>query len=490
MDNAAAVTGFRAVSFLASYSAGRMTNSTNLIQSPWPSAQAQTLVLRSSGTSWCRNSPSHRRGPCSNSRNSSLFLTQCSSKPSIDSNSATNKNPAIELDSNSKSQSLATPTPNQALTSTCSNGLVLDLGPKNSWDSAEIGSPVVKRFIGDNEERWYMWYHGRSDAENTSDSVGLAVSSNGIHWSRGADHVRSCGDVGLVMNCSHNWWAFDTKGIRPSEMVIMSSPMYSAVYWLYYTGYGSEDVNLSGDPNGTLQNPERVHSRDEKDDCHSIGKMIKSLPGLACSQDGRHWARIEGDDHSGALFDVGSDKEWDSLFIAAPQVVVHSNDDLRMYYHSFDAEKGQFAIGIARSRDGIRWVKLGKIMGGGSSSSFDELGVKNACVVRNRKNGNYLMAYEGISANGERSIGLAVSPDGLKNWERFQEDPIIKPSEKDGWDNKGVGSPCLIQMEDNADKWRLYYAGVGHGGKTGIGLAVSEGSNVRNFRRRVGSHQL
>ncbi|KAF5443361.1 hypothetical protein F2P56_035921 [Juglans regia] len=490
MDNAAAVTGFRAVSFLASYSAGRMTNSTNLIQSPWPSAQAQTLALHASGTSSCRSFRSHRRGPCSKSRNSTLFLTQCSSKPSIDSNSATNKNPAFELDSNSKSQSLATPTPNQALTSTCSNGLVLDLGPKNSWDSAEIGSPVVKRFIGDNEERWYMWYHGRSDAENTSDSVGLAVSSNGIHWARGADHVRSCGDVGLVMNCSHNWWAFDTKGIRPSEMVIMSSPMYSAVYWLYYTGYSSEDVNLSGDPNGTLQNPERVHSRDEKDDCHSIGKIIKSLPGLACSQDGRHWARIEGDDHSGALFDVGSDKEWDSLFIAAPQVVVHSNDDLRMYYHSFDAEKGQFAIGIARSRDGIRWVKLGKIMGGGSSSSFDELGVKNACVVRNRTNGNYLMAYEGVSANGVRSIGLAVSADGLKNWERFQEDPIIKPSEKDGWDNKGVGSPCLIQMEDNADKWRLYYVGVGHGGKTGIGMAVSEGSNVRNFRRRVGSDQL
>lgn len=462
-------------------------NATNLIQPPWLSTQPQTLALYASSTSLCSNFPSHQRGPCPKSRNSAFFLTQCSTKPGIDSNNAMNRNPAIERDSSSKSQHLATPTPNQALTSTCSRGLVLDLGPKNSWDGKEIGSPVVKRFIGDNEERWYMWYHGRSDGSSTSDSIGLAVSRNGIHWERGAEHVRSCGDAGLVMNCSKNWWAFDTESIRPSEMVIMSSPMYSAVYWLYYTGYSSEEANLPGDPN-MLQNPEKVQSGDKKDACHRIGKISKSLPGLACSQDGRHWARIEGDHHSGALLDVGSDKEWDSLFIAAPQVVVHSNDDLRMYYHSFDVKNGQFALGIARSRDGIRWVKLGKIMGGGSDGSFDELGVKNACVVRTHREGNYLMAYEGVSADGTGSIGLAVSPDGLKNWKRLQEDPVVKPSEKDGWDNKGVGSPCLVQMEGNVDKWRLYYVGIGHGGMTGIGMAVSEGSNTRNFRRWAGSH--
>ena len=458
-------------------------NTTNLIQTSWPSTQPQpqTLALYASGTSSSSSFPGHQRCPCPKSKNSIFFLTRCSTKPGIDSNNATNKNSAIERDSSSKSQHLATPTPNQALTSTCSRGLVLDLGPKNCWDGAEIGSPVVKRYIGDNEERWYMWYHGRSDINNTSESIGLAVSSNGIHWAR-EEQVRPSGDAGLVMNCSKNWWAFDTDSIRPSEMVIMSSPMYSAVYWLYYTGYSSEEVNLSGAPY-ILQNPERVHGGDKKDEHHKIGKIFKSLPGLACSQDGRHWARIEGDHHSGALLDVGSDMEWDSLFIAAPHVVVHSNDDLRMYYHSYDVENGRFALGVARSRDGIRWVKLGKIIGGGSKGSFDELGVKNACVVRSCKVGSYLMAYEGVSADGMRCIGLAVSPDGLKNWKRLQEDPVLKPSEEDRWDNKGVRSPCLVQMEGNVDKWRLYYVGIGCGGRNGIGLAISEGSNIRKFRR-------
>jgi hypothetical protein len=42
--------------------------------------------------------------------------------------------------------------------------------------------------------------------------------------------------------------------------------------------------------------------------------------GLAMSQDGRNWARIEGDHHSGALFDVGAPGEWDELFVGQPQV--------------------------------------------------------------------------------------------------------------------------------------------------------------------------
>ncbi len=46
----------------------------------------------------------------------------------------------------------------------------------------------------------------------------------------------------------------------------------------------------------------------------------RTRPGLAMSQDGRNWARIEGEHHSGALFDVGEEGAWDAAFVAAPQV--------------------------------------------------------------------------------------------------------------------------------------------------------------------------
>lgn len=207
------------------------------------------------------------------------------------------------------------------------------------------------------------------------------------------------------------------------------------------------------------------------------------------SQDGRHWARIEGEHHSGALFDVGSEGEWDSLFIASPRVVYHGAGDVRMYYQSFDVEKGHFGIGIARSRDGIRWVKLGKIMGGGSKGTFDELGVVNAHVVKNRKDGKYIMSYEGVDANGRRSIGIAFSSDGLKQWRRLVDGPVLRQSGEDGWDCEGVGSPCFVQMDgDGADEWRLYYRGFDKEGKTGIGLAVSQGSEFAEFQRWRGFH--
>ncbi|KAK4753570.1 hypothetical protein SAY87_001674 [Trapa incisa] len=415
------------------------------------------------------------------------FATRCTMRTGIDSaNSPRNKNnTAVEVDTAaSKARRLAGPSPDKAATSTTSSrGLVLDLGPAGSWDSAEVGSPVVKRYVGDNEERWYMWYHGRSLGEEENgvgdrDSIGLATSCNGVHWLRGEGRVvRSCGEAGMVMECRENWWAFDTESIRPAAQVVMSSPMYSSVYWLYYTGYSSDEVvvNFPGRP---VSNPERSLNR----------KVLRSLPGLACSQDGRHWARIEGDHHSGALLDVGSGSEWDSLFIAGPQVVVHGSDDVRMYYHSFDRERGRYAVGLARSRDGIRWVKCGKIAveGDGPTGSFDEAGIKSVSVVKNGRDGTYLMAYEAVAADARTSIGIAISEDGLGCWRKVGEGPALEASGTDGWDNWGVGSPCLVPMDGHEDEWRIYYVGTDLGGRTGIGMAISNGSDMGSFQRWSG----
>ncbi|KAJ4961062.1 hypothetical protein NE237_020972 [Protea cynaroides] len=467
-------TTFKSVNLFAVSAYRRATNPTSLISPPgFSSSRPDMYGLSASET----NTNCHyQKGLNPNPKHNVSFFTRCSTKPDIDSDNTINKNPTVDRAPNSNTlqvQPSASP-PSQTASSLSSTGLVFGLGLESSWDSQEIGSPVVKRYLSDEDERWFMWYHGSSDAGPSSASIGLAVSRNGIHWERGAGSIQSSTDTGMVLKCSKDWWAFDTEGIRPSEVVIMSSAKVrtsSAVYWLYYTGFSSERVAISDGRGGVMH-------------------VSKSLPGLAISQDGRHWARIEGEHHSGALFDVDTNSEWDSLFVEAPRVFFHNNGDLRMYYHSFDAKCEHFAVGIARSRDGIRWVKLGKILGGGAKDSFDEFGVMNAHVVRNRKDGGYVMAYEGLAADGQRRIGLAVSPDGLKDWVRYGEGAILEPSmEKDGWDNQGVGSPCLVQMDGDADDdWRLYYKGIGQGGRTGIGLAVSEGSVIRSFRRWAGFH--
>ncbi|KAK6788831.1 hypothetical protein RDI58_012629 [Solanum bulbocastanum] len=399
-----------------------------------------------------------------------LVPAQSSSKPNTNQENAADESLLNDPISRIQPQPTSNQPPSHSISS-FSRGLVFDLGQKDSWDSSEIGSPVVKRYLSDDEERWYMWYHGRG-SDGGNESIGLAVSSNGVHWERGE----------IVLNCGDNWWGFDTLSIRPCEVVIMSSAKVranSSVYWLYYTGFGSEKIE-------TLEDSDRLRFG------NGNGEIYKSLPGLAMSQDGRHWARIEGEHHSGALFDVGFDGEWDSLFIGSPKVVYHSNGDLRMYYHSYDIEKGCFAIGIARSRDGMKWLKLGKIIGGGGGiGGFDELGVLNPHVIRNRKDGKYLMVYEGVDGNGRRSIGMAISSDGLKGWRRVEEnDPLLKRCEEGGWDSEGVGSPYLVEMDgdDQDHEWRLYYRGIGKDGRSGIGMAMSQGNEFKSFQRWKGFH--
>jgi hypothetical protein len=98
-------------------------------------------------------------------------------------------------------------------------------------------------------------------------------------------------------------------------------------------------------------------------------------------QDGRNWARIEGDHHTWALFDVGAPGSWDSLFIGHPQVLAAGPKDMRMYYHSYDAAQGKYVIGWASSPDGFRWTKEGVMFTGGSApGDFDAKGAA-ACQV-------------------------------------------------------------------------------------------------------------
>ncbi|KAL6596249.1 hypothetical protein ACP70R_047613 [Stipagrostis hirtigluma subsp. patula] len=317
------------------------------------------------------------------------------------------------------------------------------------------GSPVVKRAPGGGGG-WLLWHQSGA-------RVALATSPDGLRWSAPVSP-----DPLLP---STDWWAFDTAAVRPSDVLLISGPAASsrrfpssAVYWLYYTG-----------------------STDERFGSPFPAADVPALPGLAISQDGRHWARIEGDHHSGALLGVGEEEEepqgWEARCMASPKVVMHAGGDLRMYYHSFDEMSQRYAIGVARSRDGIRWMKAGKVLDAGRAGSFDECGVRHGHVVRDRAAARYVMVYEGVDADGRVSIGMAVSEDGLKGWRRCSEMPVLCPSEEDeGWDSAGVGSPCLVQM-DGAYDWRLYYMGVGRDGEASVGMAYSEGQALQKFEK-------
>ncbi len=86
----------------------------------------------------------------------------------------------------------------------------------------------------------------------------------------------------------------------------------------------------------------------------------------------------------------------------------------------------------------------------------------------------YFMFYEGVASDGGRSIGVAVSRDGLRNWRRCPEPVLQGSGEAGAWDAGAVGCPWAVSMAGG--RWRLYYSGRpqrGGGAWRGIGMARS-----------------
>ena len=169
--------------------------------------------------------------------------------------------------------------------------------------------------------------------------------------------------------------------------------------------------------------------------------------------------------------------------------------DMRMYYHSYDESKQKFVVGLATSPDGFKWKKEGPIFEGGApgSNDFDARGAAARCVVQDLDSLKYFMFYEGVAGDGSRSIGVAVSDDGRKNWRRQPEPVLSESSDPDAWDTGSVGTPWAVSMARG--KWRLYYSGrtgAAAGPWEGIGLALSEDGDSFDgapgkFKRRSAS---
>lgn len=164
------------------------------------------------------------------------------------------------------------------------------------------------------------------------------------------------------------------------------------------------------------------------------------------------------------------------------QVVFHVPQDLRMFYHSLDTASNTFSIGLARSREGVWWQKLGRVLQPGDTpGSPDERGVAAPHVVPDPRGGGYFMAFEMVGGDGRRRIGVAKSKDGLRSWTKA-EGIVFEPSEvTSAWDSHSVGRPCLVPM--GGDRWRLYYVGYDGGGSAGIGMAESEEGVKGPYRR-------
>lgn len=361
-------------------------------------------------------------------------------------------------------------------------GKVFGRGAEGAWDAAAVGAPVVRCFVGDNEQRWFLWYHGRAGGPHPPDlsegCVGLATSSDGVQWRRGAATVellsggapaREGTDVGCSLVPNEDWWTFDTLHVGLGDVQILSSAnvaLEGGIYWMFYTGGDFEELPPSGEKGG-----DAVQGR-------------RSRIGVALSQDGRNWARVEGPHHTGAVLWGGEkDGDFDARGVFAPRVILNGPKDFMMYYHTECAETGKASIGMATSKDGFQWAKKGSVLAA-TGEGAEAGGAAHPHVIRTDRDA-WLMYYEARDAEGRRAIAAATSEDGTK-WHRAGV--VLEASSESGaWDAGGVGAPCAVPMA--AGKWRLYYAGYAAVGEasSGFGLALSQDDDFTFKRRGQGS---
>lgn len=315
---------------------------------------------------------------------------------------------------------------------------------------------------------WRMYYYGRNrsswhsgvaPALLSTGRVGMAVSRDGVSWTR---FPGSLPEGAILDPDEQTSSAFDNVHVGCTDVFF-----FEGEWWMYYLG-------------GSLEETDVAQGR--------VMKGMKMRTGLVKSKRGLEFLR-EG---STAVLDVGSQGEWDSMFVAWARVLPPSSQQQNwlMTYSSMERTPSpRSAIGLATSCDGRSWHKLGKVLEAGKPGCWDDGGVSRRHVL---KSGNqYLMFYEGVNRTGVHGIGLAISGDGV-HWEKDVAQggepggPVFTARlGEDAWDNAVVAAPHVVCLDDGS--FRLYYVGNDSTKKSNaIGMAVSHGSDFKSWKRNVG----
>lgn len=219
---------------------------------------------------------------------------------------------------------------------------VITRGSPGEWDSVDVLNPSVIRRGGS----FYNFYSGY---DGMAWHTGLATSRDGVTW-------RKRGEILAV--------ALNGSAItRGSEI-------------LYY---------------------------------YQAGDPVEI--GVAQSSDGQTWTR-----NRGPVLRAGPYESWDERGVADPYVI-RAGNKYYMFYLGVDRARRQ-RLGVAESDDGVTWYKLrfNPILGLGKYGAFDENGLGEPAVWTTR--GYYWMLYTGRDRSEARRLGLARSRDGVR-WEKL-----------------------------------------------------------------------
>jgi predicted GH43/DUF377 family glycosyl hydrolase len=193
----------------------------------------------------------------------------------------------------------------------------------------------------------------------------------------------------------------------------------------------------------------------------------KSWIGYAASKDGVKWERMSEKPV------LTPEKPWEKVAVMCPHVMFdHNAKRYRMWYSGGEQYEPN-AIGYATSEDGLKWTKHEKnpIFSSDANKPWEKDRVTACQVIQQGE--WHLMFYIGFRDEHHAQIGVARSKDGITDWQRHPDNPIIRPG-KDQWDHDAAYKPFAIY---DGKQWLLWYNGR-KGSVEQIGLAVHKGEDL------------
>lgn len=358
---------------------------------------------------------------------------------------------------------------------------------EDAFDNFKVGNCRVHRYARDSdsvETEYVMWYHGRNAALNdpskrlpplSTGRIGRAVSRNGLVWEKDLTGSVSEDIPGVALGLNRDsWWGFDTTHVGLGSVLLpLSTPAVMSadgVYLMYYMGGSGHETLMSTYLDSDTAIPDSLKE--------AVLQGMEMKIGVALSQDGISWGRVEGDDPSGACLvpyrakDPNQSPALDrnnapiaipeELYCAWPEVTVNptsKSEAFIMYYSTMTLDEKQKCIAYAVSEDGFRWFKRGiciapNSLDSGAAAALDAKGCARCCVVADatynestqqwtEMEGSRTMYYEGVSSiDNKHRILMAESKDGM-TWTK--RGLALDVGVDSAWDSKGVGSPHCIR---------------------------------------------
>ncbi len=179
--------------------------------------------------------------------------------------------------------------------------------------------------------------------------------------------------------------------------------------------------------------------------------------GLATSTDGLRWQKL------GRVLSPDP-RSWEGSYIAANGTALVLNDTIHYWYQAGDPPQ----VGLATSRDGLRWTKLpSPVLRPGPRGSWDEMGVADPYVLRVGQ--TLYMYFLGQDRARRQRLGLATSNDGV-HWVKLRSNPVLDLGPPGSFDEVGLGEPAVWRA---FGRYWMLYTGRDRHERRRIGIATS-----------------